>query len=151
MAIPDQILLSNVLATRQLLNASKGEIAIWNSMVRIQPDEFSFFKGSRPFDSKRISEELCIIEDILSDENSLIRGFGRTIFMPEVFEFMTKGYINEKTGEVDFLKTFKALKNSFKLYGILLKGNACDIGSWEGYYYYLPVILNHMGLEARTS
>jgi UTP--glucose-1-phosphate uridylyltransferase len=151
MAIPDQILLSDTPATGQLLNASKGETAIWNSMARIYPDELSFFKGSRPLDSKNITEELYIIEDISPDENSLTRGFGRTIFMPEAFEFMTKEYINEKTGEVDFLKTFKALKNSFKLYGFLLKGRACDIGSWEGYYYYLPLILNHISLEARAS
>jgi len=49
---------------------------------------------------------------------------------------MSVKYMNDQTGEVDLLKTFKALKDNFPLYGTVLDGMPCDLGSWEGYYYY---------------
>jgi len=149
MAIPDQILLSEISATKQLLDACQRDAGIWNSMVKIPKNEMVFFKGSRPFKYRRESGDLCFIEDISTDETSLIRGFGRTVFLPEALEYMTEEFINDKTGEVDFLKTFQALKNSFPLYGIILKGKPCDIGTWEGYYFYQRFILNYLNSNQR--
>jgi hypothetical protein len=56
---------------------------------------------------------------------------------------MTEEYINDRTGEVDLLKTFQALKKEFPLYGIILKGAPRDVGTREGYYFYQPRILEH--------
>lgn len=144
MAIPDQILLSKIPATQQLVNAYKNNVGIWNSMVRIPKKEICFFKGSRPFKYKRKSGNLYSIEDLSMDETSLFRGFGRTIYVPEALQYMTKKYSNDKTGEVDLLKTFQALKNKFLLYGTILKGKPCDVGTWEGYYFYQKIILQHL-------
>jgi UTP--glucose-1-phosphate uridylyltransferase len=149
MAIPDQILLSKRPATKQLLDACKNKKGIWNSMVRIPKNEMHFFEGSRPFKSRRQKRGFYFIEDISTDETSLIRGFGRTIFLPEALEYMTEEFINDQTGEVDFLKTFQALKNRFPLYGMVLEGRPCDIGTWEGYYFYQRIILDHLNLNKK--
>lgn len=144
MAIPDQILLSEIPATRQLLDRCKETEGIWNSMIKISAKEMSFFKDARPFQYKSISKNLFLIEDISSDRSSLVRGFGRTIFLPETLEYMTEDYINDKTGEIDLLKTYNSLKKKFLLYGIILKGIPCDLGTWAGYYYYQQKILNYL-------
>jgi UTP--glucose-1-phosphate uridylyltransferase len=144
MAIPDQILLSSQPASKQLLDAWKKREGIWNSMVKIPKKEMHFFKGSRPFKCRRAKRGFYFIDDISTDETSLIRGFGRTIFLPEAFEYMTEEFMNDQTGEVDLLKTFQALKNRFPLYGMVLEGRPCDIGTWEGYYFYQPRILNYL-------
>jgi hypothetical protein len=60
---------------------------------------------------------------------------------------MTEEYLNEQTGEVDFLKTYQAIQESFPLYGAILKGIPCDLGTWEGYCYYLPTILRFLRRE----
>ena len=144
MAIPDQFLLSEKPATRQLMDACNSYGGIWNSIVKIPKKEICFFKGSRPFKYRRKSRNLYSIEDISTDEISLIRGFGRTVFLPEALEYMTREYRNDETGEVDLLKTFQELKNKFPLYGIVLKGKPCDVGTWEGYYFYQPLILRYL-------
>jgi len=144
MAIPDQILLSEQSATRQMLDACKSGYGIWNSMVTIPKEERKFFKGSRPFECKKSEGEFYLIEDISTNETSSMRGFGRTVFLPEALEYMTEEFINRETGEIDFFKTYQALKNQFPLYGILLKGKPCDVGTWKGYYFYQKSILQHL-------
>jgi UTP--glucose-1-phosphate uridylyltransferase len=144
MAIPDQILLSKRSATRQMLDVCKSGFGIWNSMVQIPKKEMDFFKGSRPFKYKKGDGKYYLIQDISTDQTSKIRGFGRTVFLPDALEYMTEEFINHETGEVDFLKTYQALKNQFPLYGFLLEGRPCDIGTWEGYYYYQKIILRHL-------
>lgn len=144
MAIPDQILLSEKPATRQLLNVYKGNGGILNSLVKIPRKEIRLFEGSRPFKYRRKCNNLYSIEDISVDEMSLIRGFGRTVYIPEALEYMTEEYMNDETREVDLLKTFQGLKNKISLYGIVLKGKPCDIGTWEGYYFYQPLILKYL-------
>jgi UTP--glucose-1-phosphate uridylyltransferase len=144
MAIPDQILLSKRSATRQMLDVCKSGFGIWNSMVQIPKKEMEFFKGSKPFKYRKGDEKYYLIQDISTDQTSKIRGFGRTVFLPDALEYMTEEFINHETGEVDFLKTYQALKNQFPLYGFLLEGRPCDIGTWEGYYYYQKIILQHL-------
>lgn len=151
MAIPDQILLSKRSATRQMLDVCKSGYGIWNSMVNIPKEERKFFKGSRPFECKKSEGEFYLIEDISMNETSSMRGFGRTIFLPEALEYMTEEFINRETGEVDFLKTYQALKNQFPLYGFVLEGRPCDIGTWEGYYFYLKIILQHPCLKEKIA
>jgi len=144
MAIPDQLLLSEKPATQQLLEAYNIRSGIWNSMVRIPKREKAFFRGSRPFACKRLGRRIYSIEDISTGASSSLRGFGRTLYVPEALEYMTKKYINPETSEVDLLMTFHALKNRFPMYGIVLKGRPCDIGTWKGYYYYQRRILQHL-------
>ena len=151
MAIPDQILLSEHLATCQLLEACKSGYGIWNSMVQIPKNEMGFFKGARPFKYNREARRFYLIEDIATEEGSQIRGFGRTVFLPEALEYMTEEFINRETGEVDFLKTYQALKNQFPLYGFLLEGKPCDIGTWEGYYFYQPKVLRFLSSREKAT
>jgi len=110
-----------------------------------------FFEGSRAFKYRRAKRGFHLIEDISANETSLIRGFGRTVFLPEALEYMTEEFINDETGEVDLLKTFQALKNKFPLYGIVLKGKPCDVGTWAGYYFYQPVILDYLSSKEKWS
>ncbi len=144
MAIPDQILLSEKPATQQLLDAYKFNKGIWNAMVRIPKKDRGFFKGSRAFRCKRSDGKIYSIEEISTVEKSSLIGFGRTLYVSEALEYMTEKYINPETGEVDLLNTFQALKNHFPLYGIVLEGRPCDVGTWEGYYFYQKVILQHL-------
>ena len=151
MAIPDQILLSERSATRQMLDVCKSGFGIWNSMVQIPKKEMDFFKGSRPFEYKKSEGEFYLIEDISTNETSSMRGFGRTVFLPEALEYMTEEFINCETGEVDFLKTYQALKNQFPLYGFVLEGRPCDIGTWEGYYFYQPKVLRFLSSREKAT
>jgi UTP--glucose-1-phosphate uridylyltransferase len=150
MAIPDQLLLSKIPATRQLLNAYKSGDGIWNSMVKIPEKEIDYFKGSRPFKYKKRSGNLYSIEDIFTDETSHLRGFGRTIYLPEALEYMTEEYKNNETGEIDLLNTFQAMRKRIPLYGTILNGKPCDLGAWEGYYYYQPIILKHLNSKGKS-
>ena len=151
MAIPDQILLSERSATRQMLDVCKSGYGIWNSMVNIPKKERKFFKGSRPFECKKSEGEFYLIEDISTNETSSMRGFGRTVFLPEALEYMTEEFINHETGEVDFLKTYQVLKNQFPLYGFVLEGRPCDIGTWEGYYFYQPKVLRFLSSREKAT
>jgi UTP--glucose-1-phosphate uridylyltransferase len=147
MAIPDQIFLSKKPATRQLLEQSEKAKGIWNSMVRIPKKELCFFEGARSFRYQKGIGNVYLLKGFSQDKSSLIRGFGRTVFLSEALDYMTEEYLNDQTGEVDFLKTYKAIQKKFPLYGTILKGVPCDLGTWEGYSYYLPAILRFMKRE----
>jgi UTP--glucose-1-phosphate uridylyltransferase len=147
MALPDQMLLSKRPATRQLLEQRKEARGIWNSMVRIPEKEAHFFVGARSFKYQRADWNVYVLKGFLQSKNSSIRGFGRTVFLSEALDYMTEEYINDQTGEVDFLMTYEAIQERFPLYGTMLKGIPCDLGTWEGYYYYLPAILRFIRRE----
>lgn len=147
MAIPDQILLSKKPATQQLLEQSEKGRGIWNSMVTIPRKESCFFEGARSFRYQRAVGNAYVLKGFSQDKSSLVRGFGRTVFLSEALDYMTERYLNDRTGEVDFLKTYKAIQKKFPLYGTLLRGIPCDLGTWAGYCYYLPTILRFMKPE----
>ncbi len=147
MALPDQVLLSKKPATRQLLEQSKEAKGIWNSMVNIPKKEGRFFTGARSFKYQKAEGNIYVLKGLTQDESSSIRGFGRTAFLSEALDYMTEKYLNNQTGEVDFLKTYEAIQQRFPLYGTILKGIPCDLGTWEGYSYYLPIILRFMKQE----
>jgi len=65
-----------------------------------------------------------------------LRGFGRTIYAPEVFEFLDARFADARTGEIDLLKTFRALLAVVPNYAVLLQGKAFDVGTVEGYRYF---------------
>jgi UTP--glucose-1-phosphate uridylyltransferase len=147
MALPDQILLSEKPATRQLLEQSKETKGIWNSMVKIPKKEFRFFPGARSFRFQRANRKVYLLKGFSHDKSLSIRAFGRTVFLPEALDYMTRKYMNDETGEVDFLKTYEAIQKKFPLYGTVLRGIPCDLGTWEGYYYYLPTIIRFIRQE----
>jgi UTP--glucose-1-phosphate uridylyltransferase len=147
MALPDQMLLSKKPATKQLLEESKEASGIWNSMVKIPKKEGRFFSGARSFNYRKVSRNIYVLKGLTQDESSSIRGFGRTVFLSEALDYMTEKYLNNQTGEVDFLMTYEAILERFPLYGTILKGIPCDLGTWEGYSYYLPIILRFMRQE----
>lgn len=151
MAIPDQLLISEIPATRQLLDLYKRGDGILNSMVKIPKAEIRFFDGARPFKYTKVSRNLYSIQNTSHDTSAIIRGFGRTIYIPEALEYMTEEYKNTTSGEVDLLKSFQAMRNRFPLYGIHLKGKPCDLGTWEGYYFYQPLILRHLNLKEKVG
>ena len=144
MALPDQIVLSKEPPTKQLLDKRRDTGGIWNSMVRIPRNEARFFTGARSFKYRRADGNVYALKGFSYDKSSSLRGFGRTVFLPEVLDYMTEEFLNEQTGEVDFLKTYKAIQKRFPLYGMILKGIPCDLGTWEGYCYYLPTILRFL-------
>ena len=150
MAIPDQILLSPKPAARQLFDSSEGAKGIFNSMVTIPSKELMFFPGARSFRTAPLGKNRYKIMRIELNEKSLVRGFGRTLLLPESLEYMTQEYSNEETGEVDLLKSFLALEEIFPLYGAILDGQPCDLGTWPGYYHYLNVIYGSLPPEADT-
>jgi UTP-glucose-1-phosphate uridylyltransferase len=65
-----------------------------------------------------------------------MRGFGRTIYPPEVFRFLDEEFADTETGEVDLLRTFRALLALVPSYAVLLQGEAFDLGTVEGYRYF---------------
>lgn len=147
MALPDQMVLFKEPATKQLLDQKKDTGGIWNSMVKVPKKEARFFTGARSFKYRRADGNIYALKGFSHDKRSSLRGFGRTVFLPEVLDYMTEKYLNDQTGEVDFLKTYKAIQGRFPLYGTILKGVPCDLGTWEGYYYYLPTILRFLKQE----
>jgi UTP-glucose-1-phosphate uridylyltransferase len=65
-----------------------------------------------------------------------LRGFGRTIYPPEVFQFLDEQFADRWTGEIDLLKTFHALLTIVPNYAVLLQGKAFDVGTVEGYRHF---------------
>ena len=67
-----------------------------------------------------------------------MRGFGRTIFPPEIFDYFGPEFVNPESGEVDLLKTFEKCNQELKLFGVWLEGEPFDLGTFQSYYRYLP-------------
>ena len=141
----DQLLFSKIPATKQLIaNHNKTKIpAIWTSLVKVPQNEICYFTGSgfayqekrgRLQDIKMLSEQETFAK--YKNLNYQIRGFGRTILYPSIFEFLRKAPFNKKTKEFDYGQAFKDCTKNFPHYGILLRGRPCDFGTLAGYKYY---------------
>lgn len=134
MAIPDQVLFGPQAATAQLIAASGNAEGIWHSQVHLSAHELAYFPGARAY---RLQADSTRMLDLEGDPESPLRGFGRTLFCAEALDYMTPDYLNPVTGEVDFVRTYQALFRQFELHATTLSGQACDLGTWGGYYYYL--------------
>ncbi|MCK4821771.1 hypothetical protein KA005_38750, partial [bacterium] len=151
MIIPDQFVFSRVPATRQLLNAARGNFqAVWSTLVAVPEEELHFFPGARRFElTNRIGKiwEVTGIRDGSghSKEESLL-GFGRSFFPAGALDFFTDEFLNPVTGEVDLLPSFDALIKEYRNYAVLLEGKAMDFGTWEGYERFSKTI-NQQGIE----
>ncbi len=146
MLLPDQFLQSPVPATLQLLQDWQAGPGIWSSLVYVPKSELSFFAGARGLEYAQEDESTTLtISGILTEEETRrtyrempheIRGFGRTIYSPEIFTYLGPDYVNPATGEVDLLKTFQEGTKYLAHRGRLLDGEPADVGTLAGYHYY---------------
>jgi UTP--glucose-1-phosphate uridylyltransferase len=146
MMIPDQLIVGRKPATAQLLEHYKPG-AVFSSLLRLPKSERRFFAGARGVDYRKISEREVTISRLLNEEETRkihveldyeVRGFGRTIFPPEIFDYLGPEFTNPETGEIDLLKTFESCARDLEIRGLWLEGEPFDLGTFQGYYRYLP-------------
>jgi UTP--glucose-1-phosphate uridylyltransferase len=148
MVIPDQLMHGDLPATSQLIREEVLPATIRSSLARIPKRDVAFFPGARgfDFDQKTGSDSLRMGKLQTEEETHVrfrhldfeIRGFGRTIFPPEVFDYLGKEFANPSTGEVDLARTFAQCTQSLRHEGVLLDGEVFDLGTLESYQHYLP-------------
>jgi len=146
MVIPDQFLIHKCPPAKQMSSFIGDNLtSIWSSMVKIPKREVNYFAGARGFEFESAKRGGFKINKILLEKEIRrkywksryeIRGFGRTIFPPAVFKFLTKEFMNPRTKEIDLLKTFEHATKEIPHFGIMLRGKPCDLGSFPGYYFY---------------
>jgi UTP--glucose-1-phosphate uridylyltransferase len=139
--IPDQLFIGRVGAIPQLASKKLPPNAVINSLIRIPASELEYFPGARGFvcESDAAQSGVMVvtgIEPAHASSAPALRGFGRTIYPPEVFEFLDARFADARTGEIDLLKTFRALLAVVPSYAVLLEGKAFDLGTVEGYHYF---------------
>ena len=158
MIIPDQFLIAQRFsASQQLLSQYEFEPpVVLSSMVEIPKREAVYFHGSRGFvidaDVRRTLVRRPLPITRLGSEAETrkafrrlpyeVRGFGRTIFPAAIFPYLSRRFVNHGSGEIDLGKTFKEFPNRIPHFGSLLAGRACDVGTFDGYYHYLPFFLD---------
>jgi UTP--glucose-1-phosphate uridylyltransferase len=148
MMVPDQLMCSEVPATLQLIRHWQRGSYILSSMVRLPKAETPFFESSRGVE---LEKEYAPGEFVISrlqtreethcayrDHSYEVRGFGRTVYPPEIFDYLGRDFTNPRTGEVDLSMTFEKLAGKVPHRGVMLEGKAADLGTFEGYYHYLP-------------
>lgn len=150
--MPDQFMRSSVPATLQLTRRwktlSSSSPFVLSSLMRLSKDEIPFFAGARGVEiESETGPDEFVISRLQTEEETRkayrdysyeLRGFGRTIYPPEIFDYLGEDYINPATGEVDLWKTFEASAGRIAQRGILVEGAPLDMGTFEGYYHYLP-------------
>jgi UTP--glucose-1-phosphate uridylyltransferase len=140
--IPDQLFIGRPGAILQLTSKKLPPNAVVSSMIRIPASELDYFPGARGFvcESYAARNDVMVVTGIEPADHAssapALRGFGRTIFPPVVFEFLDARFADVRTGEVDLLKTFRALLAVAPSYAVLLQGKAFDLGTVEGYWHF---------------
>ena len=148
--VPDQIMQADIPPTKQLLNHYRDNLpSIWTGLVKFPKEELPYFVGARGVEYEELREDEVRIEKLYSEEEMAVvyrdkdfevRGFGRTIYPPDIFAYLDQRFINPATGEVDLLKTFEECRGKIPHYGLLLEGAPFDLGTFEGYYRYMQEI-----------
>jgi UTP--glucose-1-phosphate uridylyltransferase len=143
MLIPDQLFISEVAPMVQLTNKKLPVNSVISSLICIPDPAVAYFQGTGRFvyESDITQSDVVVITGIEPDELSStdqVRGFGRTIYPPEVFRFLGMDFADPRTGEVNLLKTFQALLKEIPNYGVFLDGEALDLGTIAGYQYFGP-------------
>lgn len=147
MMIPDQLMFGPTPAASQLLSHWRPGAAIWSSLMRLPKEERSYFAGARGVEYEEINKGEVVINRLRTEDETLdvhktleyeVRGFGRTIFPPEIFEYLGPMFADSRSGEVDLLKTFETCTKQLKVFGIWLKGDPIDLGTFRSYYHFLP-------------
>ena len=147
MMIPDQLMLGSKPVTAQLLEAWQSGPIIWSSLLRLPKEERIFFPGARGVKYEEYKPGVVRVERLLSESETQrmnagrtyeVRGFGRTIFPPQIFDYLGADFINPESGEVDLLKTFQACTGHLSNFGVWLAGEPFDFGTFAGYQHYGP-------------
>jgi UTP--glucose-1-phosphate uridylyltransferase len=140
--IPDQLFIGRTGAIPQLAGKTLPANAVVSSLIRIPPSELEYFPGTRAFicEPDAAQRGVMVVTGIEPAEHAssapALRGFGRTIYPPEVFEFLDARFADARTGEIDLLKTFRALLAVAPSYAVRLEGEAFDLGTVGGYHYF---------------
>jgi UTP--glucose-1-phosphate uridylyltransferase len=140
--IPDQLFVGRVGAIPQLTSKELAANAVVSSLIRIPASELDYFPGARRFicESHAAQSDVMVVTGIEPAESASsapdLRGLGRTIYPPEVFEFLDERFADARTGEIDLLKTFRALLAVVPSYAVFLEGEAFDVGTVEGYHHF---------------
>jgi len=140
--IPDQLFIGPAGAILQLAGKKLPGNAVVSSLIRIPASELEYFPGARGFvcESYAAQSGVMVVTGIEPAEHAssapALRGFGRTIYPPEVFEFLDGRFADARTGEIDLLKTFRSLLAVVPSYAVLLEGEPFDFGTVEGYHYF---------------
>lgn len=147
MLVPDQQMRAPVPATAQLLRHWQPGAGIWSSLLRLPKEELPFFIGARGVEYEEAEPGRVVISRLRTEAETRrahvgldyeVRGFGRTIFPPEIFDYLGEEFINPQSGEVDLLRTLEGSRGALKNYGVWLEGAAFDLGTFQSYYHYLP-------------
>jgi UTP--glucose-1-phosphate uridylyltransferase len=139
--IPDQLFIGRTGAIPQLATKNLLPTAVVSSLINIPASELGYFPGARKFLCEPYAAQsgVMVVTGIEPAEHAssalALPGFGRTIYPPEVFEFLDDRFADTRTGEIDLLKTFRALLAVAPSYAVLLQGEAFDLGTVEGYHY----------------
>lgn len=158
MIIPDQLLIARRFsASQQLLSQYQfDQPVVLSSMVKVPKREAGYFHGSRgfvmevdvgrtsyhhPLPVARVRSE-AQARRIFSCSPYAICGFGRTVFPPAIFPYLSRKFGHPKSGEIDLWKTFKEFPEVIPHFGCTLQGRACDLGTVDGYYHYLPLFVD---------
>jgi UTP--glucose-1-phosphate uridylyltransferase len=142
MLIPDQLFTGSVPPLAQMKNNDIPDGSVVSSMIRIPRTETGYFSGARRliFRPNEAERKVVVITGIApagpTPRRSVLRGFGRTIYPPQVFSFLSDDFADPQTGEVDLLKTFRALLHEVPNYGVILEGHALDLGTIAAYQYF---------------
>jgi UTP--glucose-1-phosphate uridylyltransferase len=148
--MPDQFMRSRVPATLQLIRrwTASSSPHVLSSLVRLAKDELPFFAGARGVElESEVGTDEFVIGRLQTEEETRatyrdqtheLRGFGRAIYPPEIFDYLGEDYVNPATGEVDLWKTFEASAGRIEHRGVVIEGTPVDMGTFEGYYHYLP-------------
>lgn len=140
--VPDQLFIGRPGAILQLTSKKLPANAVVSSLIRIPASEVEYFPGARAFvcESDASQSGVMVVTGIEPAECAsyapALRGLGRAIYPPEVFESLDARFADTRTGEIDLLKTFRALLAVVPSYAVLLEGEAFDLGTPEGYCYF---------------
>jgi len=145
--IPDQFLRGPLPASRALVAHYRfPQPTILSSVVRVPRAEARFFPGVRGFrlgpgPARGPRPVLDLVPaGWTPGGGSIAWGFGRTIYPPEIFPYLSPRYRDPETGEVDLWRSFQALPSSIHHRAVRLAGRPCDVGTLEGYARYAPAL-----------
>ena len=143
--IPDQLMAARIPAALQLVNRWKPGSYILSGLLRLSKSDVPFFAGARGVDFVE-GEGQIVIQRLQTDKETRgeyrdqlfeLRGFGRTIYPPQILDYLGPEFANPHTGEVDLWRTFQACAGVIEHRGVVLEGRPMDFGTAAGYDYYL--------------
>jgi UTP--glucose-1-phosphate uridylyltransferase len=103
--IPDQLFIGRAGAILQLDGKKLPPNAVVSSLIRVPASELEYFPGARKFicEAHAAHSGVMVVTGIepaeYASSTSALRGFGRTIYPPEVFQFLDERFADARTGK----------------------------------------------------